>query len=68
MTCRAKHAPLENLRSRDRSMHVQIGTLQMMCTWISRYHDVNLDIKSFSSRYLRKSACTYFILSKLNGM
>ena len=40
MMCHAKHAPLENWRSCDRSTmyavlhHVQMGALLEMCTWI----------------------------------
>ena len=37
MTCLAKHAPLENLRSCAgicSRRQVQMGALQVMCTWI----------------------------------
>ena len=57
MTCRAKHAPLENLRSCDRSM--QLPSWADGCL----AGDVYLDI--FSSWCLVQSAGTYFILLKL---
>ena len=47
MSCRAKHAPLENLRPCDRSMclrHMQKGTLQVICTWIFSRVDVCVQV------------------------
>ena len=50
MTCLAMHAPLENLRSYDRSMQSQ------SCADGCLAGDVYLDV--FTSWCLRQSACT----------
>ena len=60
MTCRAKHAPLENLRSCDRSM--QLPSYADGC----QAGDVYLDILMIWC--LLQSACTYFILLKLQDL
>ena len=60
MTCLAKHAPLENLRSCDRSMQSQPCAASFLAG------DMYLDI--FSSWCLLQSACTYFTLIKLHDL
>ena len=60
MTCRAKDAPLENLRSCDRSLQ------SPLCADGCLASDVYLDI--FTSWCLQQSACTYFILLKLHDL
>ena len=58
MTCLAKHAPLEDLRSCDRSMQ------SMSCADGCLAGDVYLDIVTVWC--LLQSAGTYFILGKLH--
>ena len=60
MTCRAKDAPLENLRSCDRSLQ------SPLCADGCLASDVYLDI--FTSWCLQQSSGKYYILLKLHEL
>ena len=60
MTCLAKHAPIQNLRSCDRSMQ------SLSCADGCLAGDVYLDI--FTSWCLQQSSGKYYILLKLHEL